>query len=105
MQELIFSFVKVMKIFFKLRAKSRENVIRTYYDEPNFTIHWEGETTKQTFLRTRVASVTYQENPGTTYDQASHYSYDVHGNVKTLVQEIGEANSKFKWLTHRSGGE
>jgi hypothetical protein len=51
-------------------------------------INWEGETIKQENLRTRVASVTYQESPGTSYDQASHYSYDVHGNVKTLIQEI-----------------
>jgi len=88
MHQVILLSILVMKIFFKLRAKSGENVIRTYYDEPNFQINWEGETIKQTNLRTRVASVTYQENPGTTYDQASHYSYDVHGNVKTLVQEI-----------------
>ena len=78
-----------MKIFFKLRAKSGENVIRTYYDEPAFTVNWENETIQQTNLRTRVASVTYQESPGSNYNSASHYSYDVHGNVKTLIQEIG----------------
>ena len=66
----------------------RRQITNTYYDVPTFTVNWEGETIKQENLRTRIASVTYQEKPGTTYENASHYSYDVHGSVKTLIQEI-----------------
>jgi hypothetical protein len=47
-------------------------------------------------MRKRVASVTYEEtddNDDATYDYATHYTYDVHGNVNELVQEIPELNS------------
>ncbi len=63
-------------------------ITRTYYDVPAFPITWQGQTINQDNLRTRVASVTYQENPGTNYDNATHFSYDAHGNAKTLIQEI-----------------
>lgn len=40
-------------------------------------------------LRNRVASITYQRNGSPDKpDHASHFSYDLHGNVKELVQEI-----------------
>ena len=89
MQGVIFSFVKEVLGFFKPEVKSCAEITRTYYDEPAFAVNWENETIQQDNLRTRVASVTYQENPGTSYDNAQHYSFDIHGNVKTLVQEIG----------------
>lgn len=74
------------------------DVVRTYYDEsilsaannnviPGFT---------QQNLRKRVASVFYFADPGTlpsyelnntVCDHASHYSYDIHGNVDVMVQE------------------
>lgn len=41
-------------------------------------------------LRNRVASVTYEDADDAdslTYRFAAHYTYDVHGNVDTLVQE------------------
>ena len=47
-------------------------------------------------LRPRVASVTYQDKAGTAYDRATHYSYDVHGNVKNLIQEIDAAGVAMK---------
>jgi len=79
------------------------NITRTYYDAP-----LSGEVSQmfgaegQQNLRSRVASSTYRSGgeietiPGVdgepdqqviAYDVASHYSYDIHGNVKTLVQE------------------
>ena len=70
-------------------------VTRTYYDEvaglvlPSTTF-----PNGQENLRNRVARTTYQNEvdlgfPGnlTNYDRATHYSYDIHGNVKLLVQE------------------
>lgn len=43
-------------------------------------------------LRGRIASVMYSPTNGTanglpTFEQATHYSYDIHGNVKTLIQD------------------
>ncbi len=41
-------------------------------------------------LRNRIAYTTYEENydfNDATYDRATHYSYDVHGNVKKLVKD------------------
>ena len=67
----------------------REQVTRTFYDEPITTI----PGFSQDNLRNRVATVTYQEVYDTdeeVYNHASHYSYDIAGNVKTLVQDIPE---------------
>lgn len=41
----------------------------------------------QGYLRSRVATVTYHEQGSDPYRFASHYSYDIHGNVERLVQE------------------
>jgi|GEM_PF-4740702 len=64
------------------------DVISTFYDAP---IPSSTYTFAQDNLRLRVASVTrqktYNSNP-LTFDHATHYSYDIHGNVKTLVQDI-----------------
>lgn len=35
-----------------------------------------------------IASVTYQERQDTDYKHATHYSYDFHKNVNTVVQEL-----------------
>ncbi len=67
----------------------REQVTRTFYDEPITTI----PDFSQDNLRNRVATVTFQEVYDTdeeVYNHASHYSYDIAGNVKTLVQDIPE---------------
>ena len=67
----------------------REQVTRTFYDEPITTI----PDFSQDNLRNRVATVTFQEVYDTdeeVYNHASHYSYDIAGNVKTLVQDVPE---------------
>jgi RHS repeat-associated protein len=43
-------------------------------------------------LRGRIATVMYSPTNGTansapTFEQATHYSYDIHGNVKSLIQD------------------
>lgn len=38
-------------------------------------------------LRGRVAAVEIDEDADGKYEYATHYSYDMHGNVKTLIQE------------------
>ncbi|MEO8588693.1 MAG: DUF5675 family protein [Flavobacteriales bacterium] len=72
----------------------RYEVVRTFYDEPfnDVSISAEFGAEGQENLRLRVAHVTYAEQipddrDVLTYDHASHYSYDIHGNVKRLVQE------------------
>lgn len=80
----------------------RQQITNTYYDEalPG-SILVNNQIFEQQNLRPRVASVTYTERPAPltinnspltiAYDRATHYSYDIHGNVKTLVQEFKDA--------------
>jgi RHS repeat-associated protein len=66
----------------------RREVTRTYYDDPIAGTPPAGVV--QQNLRNRVSKVTYEDvNDGveTIYQHASYYSYDVHGNVKTLWQD------------------
>jgi RHS repeat-associated protein len=68
-------------------AGLRTEITRTYYDvqsilKPSHLV--------QENLRKRVASITFAKlyNPiDSLYDHATHYSYDIHGNVKILVQD------------------
>lgn len=75
------------------------DVFKTFYDEPKFvavgaTFGPDGQEN----LRKRIASTVYYPvyHPGVTpdenYQHASHYNYDVSGNVKTLVQDIDIRN-------------
>src|SRR5690606_18775470 len=62
------------------------------YDEAVKDLETEPGLSAQQHLRNRVAAVLYYDyfNPGsalTTYKYAMHYSYDMAGNVKTLVRE------------------
>ncbi|GAL86398.1 Rhs family-like protein [Sporocytophaga myxococcoides] len=75
-----------------LTSGVKQQITSTYYDEVVYENILKGF--EQQNLRPRVASVTYSdrdvtdENGLRVYDRATHYSYDVHGNVKALVQEI-----------------
>ncbi|HEX8514581.1 MAG TPA: hypothetical protein VF868_00170, partial [Bacteroidia bacterium] len=65
---------------------ARKEVTRTYYDIATFN----GLPMAQENLRKRVADVTYEDvddEEDSTYQHATHYTYDIHGNVKTLVQD------------------
>lgn len=87
-----------------IAAGTKSEVTYTHYDEA-----W-GSTSSdvtaafgssgQENLRNRVSAVVYDDDPSTTHDlygfsvagqpghlSAYYYSYDVHGNVKTAVQE------------------
>jgi hypothetical protein len=72
---------------------TKSEITRTYYnfqvfDVPGFA---------QENLRTRVSSTTYQDVAGADYDYATHYSYDIHGNVHALIQD----NPKLSHLGQR----
>lgn len=65
----------------------RKEVTHTFYDD---VIPASSFGFTQSNLRKRVSSVTYEEvddSTALTYQSASHYSYDIHGNVKSLWQE------------------
>ena len=47
----------------------------------------------QTRLRNRIAAVSFVPTDGNSYQSATHYSYDIHGNVKRLVQDIPAISS------------
>lgn len=69
---------------------NKEEVTQTYYDDkiPGFTPY-----AAQDNLRNRIASVTYEDvrdSDPLTFQSATHYSYDIQGNVKYLVQDIPE---------------
>ena len=67
-------------------ANSRSQITRTFYDAP--LISQTGIT--QENLRKRVATATYSDaynSSDLVYDYATHYSYDIHGNVKALWQD------------------
>ncbi|MCD6067120.1 MAG: hypothetical protein K0S33_1946 [Bacteroidetes bacterium] len=62
----------------------------TMYDIPfNSTIDgYFGTTIGQENMRNRISSVIYVDKVADPdYSSATHYSYDIHGNVKTLIQE------------------
>jgi RHS repeat-associated protein len=88
---------------------ARTEVTRTYYDAviPG-SASTLGTIISQDNLRSRVASSTFEDIDDAndlTYNSASHYSYDVHGNVKKLLQEIPELaaygnNARYKSIDY-----
>ena len=69
---------------------ARVQITRTYYDRATFSSSESGLA--QDNLRPRVASVTYQDRADGGYERATHYSYDIHGNVESLVQHVREGD-------------
>ncbi|HEX8546270.1 MAG TPA: YCF48-related protein, partial [Cytophagaceae bacterium] len=74
----------------------RTQVTRTYYDDDKQRFgNLAREHIVQENLRTRVSAILYQSTSNedydrvinTRYDHATYYSYDIHGNVKTLLQD------------------
>jgi len=78
-------------------ATVKKQVTKTFYDEPlNGAVDALFANGGQKELRTRITSVTREETYDldgsgdpidATYDYGTHYSYDIHGNVKELIQE------------------
>ena len=69
---------------------NRTQVIHKYYDQPISSSVNSYFPDGQQNLRKRVASVIYEEkwdNNNSTYDFATHYSYNAHGHVSFLVKE------------------
>jgi len=73
----------------------RKQVTKTYYDVPmvaTTAIDFPTDFAQEN-LRKRVATVTYEElfdGDDETYQFATHYHYDIHGNVKSLLHDNPE---------------
>jgi RHS repeat-associated protein len=67
-------------------ATVRRDILHTDYDNLDGLIPPPGLTPQN--LRNRVVRVTRTHLEGPDPDQSTWYSYDEHGNVKTMVQEI-----------------
>ena len=76
-----------------IRDSDRFDVVVTVYDTAAVDLGAIAGFDHQEFLRKRVSAVKYFEHLFaanvyyTDYSYATHYSYDIEGNVKTLVQD------------------
>ncbi|HOS84692.1 MAG TPA: RHS repeat-associated core domain-containing protein [Bacteroidales bacterium] len=73
-------------------AATFDQVTITQYDTPVVGLAIEGFS--QQNLRNRVSAVYYYPANKTTYTHATYYTYDVHGNVYTLVHDIPALGSQ-----------
>ena len=67
-----------------LNNGTKSEITKTWYDEPMSP----SLNLNQTHLRNRIAAVSFALADDNNYQSATHYSYDIHGNVKRLVQDI-----------------
>lgn len=95
-------------------ATSCEEVTLTYYDDVHLDEAQDYYMSldplfRQENLMNRVSAVAYYPYVGEgtpPYDFATHYSYDIHGNVKTVIQDfkshfnINEGYKRFKRIDY-----
>ena len=67
-----------------LNSGTKSEITKTWYDEPMSP----SLNLNQTHLRNRIAAVSFAPADDNNYQSATHYSYDIHGNVKKLIQDI-----------------
>ncbi len=71
-------------------ANNKEQVTRTYYDLAYPALN--SIPLSAVNLRNRVAYTTYTDGNSTTaYNQATFYSYNIHGNADTILQDYGSS--------------
>ena len=81
-----------LESWFTARDLYRGQITSTIYDQPYtlFATTDDRLIVKQNNLRNRVSYTTYADTSGTSaFNQATYYSYDIHGNVDTLLQDYG----------------
>lgn len=71
-------------------SNSRVEITKTFYDQVVLTdaqAYYTGFT--QEYLMNRVSAVAYysSKTADANYENATHFSYDIHGNVSTLIQD------------------
>ncbi|MFT3886371.1 MAG: hypothetical protein QM724_13360 [Flavobacteriales bacterium] len=70
---------------------ARTEVVHTTYDTPLGSAATAFTSGQQDNTLNRVAAVSFQQvynSDPTVYDHATHFSYDIHGNVKSMVQDF-----------------
>ena len=91
-----------------VRGRNRKYVTTTVYDQALLNLQQSG-LDAQTNLQNRVSSILYTpslttvQDPTSYFTHASHFSYDVTGNVKTLVQDqpqLDYINQRFKRIDY-----
>jgi len=86
---------------------TRKEVTKSYYDASVSVIASQfpaGFVPDVLTQRKRIVHVTYEEiydNNDATYDHATHYDYDIHGNVKTLLQDNKKISAISDVAQHR----
>ena len=75
----------------------RGQITNTVYDIPyeTFVQQYEKQLIVQRNLRNRVSYVWYTDTASASYNTASFYSYDIHGNVDSLLQDYGQSIGAF----------
>ncbi len=63
-----------------------KQITKLYYDEVQNSV-FGTPISDQANLRNRISHTAIDYDGDGNYEHASHYSYDIHGNVKTLVQD------------------
>lgn len=89
-------------------STARSQITKTYYDYPiTQKIYIQFVNTGQRNLRGRVSSIcyynAYTSNDTANYTRATHYSYDIHGNVDHLIHDFPEMEQlghRFKHLVY-----
>jgi hypothetical protein len=79
----------------------RREVTKSYYDETLITGLPSNFAPNVLTQRKRIVHVTYEEEfdgDDQTFDHATHYDYDIHGNVKTLLQDNRKMAEEFSSL-------
>jgi hypothetical protein len=80
----------------------RDRIVTTYDFPCDSTSEAQFPGGKQEHLRGRVACVKYYDEDNTLV-YATHYSYDIHGNVHTLIQDVPELahlGQQYKIITY-----
>ncbi len=87
----------MLSTWFTNLVKYRGQVTETVYDAAylGFGTVEARLIIQQQNLRNRVSYMTYTDSPGVAagFNQGSFYSYDIHGNVDSLLQDYGQANA------------
>lgn len=79
-----------------LVGRTKKQVVKTFYDLPApASVQWYF-TGGQKNLRNRVSFIQYADN-GVAYDHATYFSYDPHGNVTEVVQEVAHQFKKMEY--------
>lgn len=93
-----------LTVWMNVAKNSRRNINNTVYDLPNTP--FEGDLWNATNLRNRVSwSAIFNsaaEQTSGNYATATFYNYDIHGNVKTLLQDykqggMADAGNSNRW--------